>query len=37
LVGESLTFISKLIQGIFLTITAIIWLITYSGFLEQLR
>lgn len=37
LVGESFTFISKLIQGIFLTITAIIWLITYSGFLEKLR
>lgn len=36
LIGESLTFISKLIQGIFLTITAIIWFITYSGLLEKL-
>ncbi len=36
LIGESLTFLSKLVQGIFLTIVAIIWFITYAGILERI-
>lgn len=37
LIGEALIFISRLIQGIFLMITAIIWLITYTSVLEYLK
>ncbi|MEJ2252025.1 MAG: hypothetical protein P8Y97_20490, partial [Candidatus Lokiarchaeota archaeon] len=35
LIGESLLFISRLIQGIMLFIAALIWLFTYSGLLEK--
>jgi hypothetical protein len=37
LVGESLIHVSRLIQGIFLMITAILWLIAYTGLLGYLR
>ncbi|TFF89314.1 MAG: hypothetical protein EU549_01070 [Promethearchaeota archaeon] len=36
LIGESLIFLSRLIQGIMLFLTAIIWAITYSGILEKI-
>ncbi|TFF97063.1 MAG: hypothetical protein EU547_05360 [Promethearchaeota archaeon] len=37
LLGESLIFISRLIQGIFLILAAIVWLIAYSGLIEKLE
>ncbi|TXT63823.1 MAG: membrane protein of unknown function [Promethearchaeota archaeon] len=36
LLGEALISVSRLLQGIFLTLTAVIWIVTYSGIIEKL-